>query len=81
MDSKTALRVMKFDIEVAKTQYFDIEKQCAGLSFMKREMKGPLLEVRHEIIADFYGKNVSKGKMYTIQHFKEMGCKKPPYIA
>ena len=32
--------------------------------------------MRHQIIADFYGKNVSKGKMYTFQHFKKMGCKK-----
>ena len=40
------------------------------------EMEGVLPEVRRQIIADFYGKNVSKGKMYTFQHFKKMGCKK-----
>ena len=39
-------------------------------------MEGVLPEVRRQIIADFYGKNVSKGKMYTVQHFKKMGCKK-----
>ena len=39
-------------------------------------MEGLLSEVRCQIIADFYGKNVSKGKMYTFQHFKKMGCKK-----
>ena len=39
-------------------------------------MEGVLPEVRRQIIADFYGKNVSKGKMYTFQHFKKMGCKK-----
>ena len=39
-------------------------------------MEGLLPEVRRQIIADFYGKNVSKGKMYTFQHFKKMGCKK-----
>ena len=39
-------------------------------------MEGVLPEVRRQIIADFYGKNVSKGKMYTFQHFRKMGCKK-----
>ena len=39
-------------------------------------MEGVLPEVRRQIIADFCGKNVSKGKMYTFQHFKKMGCKK-----
>ena len=39
-------------------------------------MEGLLPEVRHQIIADFYGKNVSKGKMYSFQHFEKMGCKK-----
>ena len=39
-------------------------------------MEGVLPEVRRQIIADFYGKSVSKGKMYTFQHFKKMGCKK-----
>ena len=39
-------------------------------------MEGVLPEVRRQIIANFYGKNVSKGKMYTFQHFKKMGCKK-----
>ena len=29
-----------------------------------------------QIIANFYGKNVSKGELYTFQHFKRMGCKK-----
>ena len=39
-------------------------------------MDGLLPEVRRQIIADFYRKNVSKRKMYTFQHFKKMGCKK-----
>ena len=39
-------------------------------------MEGLLPEERHQIIANFYGKNVSNGKMYTFQHFKKMGCKK-----
>ena len=39
-------------------------------------MEGVLPEVRRQIIANFYGKNVSKGKMHTFQHFKKMGCKK-----
>ena len=43
---------------------------------MKREMEGLLPVVRHQFFANFYGKNVSKGKMYTVQHFKKMGCKK-----
>ena len=47
---------------------------------MKREIEGLLPEVRHQIIANFYGKNVSKGNMYSFQHFKQMGCKKNPAI-
>ena len=43
-------------------------------------MKGLLPEVQCPIIANFYGKNVSKGKMYTFQHFKKMGCKKKTAI-
>ena len=39
-------------------------------------MEGLLPEVQCPIIANFYGKNVSKGKMYTFQNFKRMGCKK-----
>ena len=39
-------------------------------------MEGLLPEVRRQIIADFYGKNVSKGKMYSFQHFEKLGCKK-----
>ena len=39
-------------------------------------MEGVLPEVRRQIIADFFGKNVSKGKMYTFQHFKKMGYNK-----
>jgi len=39
-------------------------------------MEGLLPEVQRQIIANFYGKNVSKGKMYTFQHFNQMGCKK-----
>ena len=39
-------------------------------------MEGVLLEVRHQIIADFYRKNVSKWKTYTVRHLKEMGCRK-----
>ena len=39
-------------------------------------MEALLPEVRRQIIADFYGKNVSKGKMYTFEHFQKMGCKK-----
>ena len=47
---------------------------------MKREIEGLLPEVRHQIIANFYGKNVSKGNMYSFQHFKQMGCKETPAI-
>ena len=43
---------------------------------MKREIEGLLPEVRHQIIANFYGKNVSKGDIYTFRHFEMMGCKK-----
>ena len=67
---KNALRVMKFDIEIAKTKYFDEAKRYRGLSCMKRAMEVLLPKMQLQIIADFYGKNVSKGKMYSIQHFK-----------
>ena len=43
-------------------------------------MEGLLPEVRHQIIAYFYGKNVSKGKMYSFQNLKQMGCKENPAI-
>ena len=39
-------------------------------------MEGLLPEIGCQIIANFYGKNVSKGEMYTFQHFEKMGCKK-----
>ena len=76
IDSKNALSLMKFDMEIAKSQYLDILKRCWRLSCMKGEMEGNLLKVRRQIIADFYGKNVSKWKTYTVRHFKEMGSKK-----
>ena len=39
-------------------------------------MKGVVPKLRLQIIADFYGRNVSKGKTYTFCHFRKMGCKK-----
>ena len=76
IDSKNALSIMKFDMEIAKSQYFDIKKRCWRLPFMKGEMEGVLLKVRRQIIADFYGKNVSQEKTYAVRHFKKAGCKK-----
>ena len=43
-------------------------------------MEGLLPEMGCQIIANFYGKNVSKGEMYTFQHFDTMGCKKETAI-
>ena len=43
-------------------------------------MEGLLPEVQGPIIANIYGKNVSKGKMYTFQNLKMMGCKKKTAI-
>ena len=43
---------------------------------MKREIEGLLPKVRHQIIANFYRKNVSKRTTYTFKHFKKVGCKK-----
>ena len=43
-------------------------------------MEGILLKVRCHIIANFYGKNVSKGEMYTFQLFDKKGCKKETAI-
>ena len=48
---------------------------------MLREMEGLSPAAQRQIIADFYGKNVSKGKMYTFQHFEKMGCKKKRHIS
>ena len=39
-------------------------------------MEGLLPKVRCQIIADFYRKNLSKGKLYTHKHFSKMGYKK-----
>ena len=79
-DSKNALSMMKFDMKIAKTQYFDVAKGCWQLSCMQGDMEGVLPKVRCQIIADFYGKNVTKSKTFTIGHFKKMECKKPPFV-
>ena len=39
-------------------------------------MKDVIPKVRYQIIVDFYGKNVTKWKTFTIGHFKKMECKK-----
>ena len=39
-------------------------------------MEGVTPKVRCQIIADFYGENVTKWKTFTIGHFKKMECKK-----
>ena len=39
-------------------------------------MEGVLPKVRCQIFCDFYGKNVTKSKTFTIGHFKKMECKK-----
>ena len=38
-------------------------------------------EMRHLVIADFYPKNVGKGKSFTAKHFKRMGYKKAQVYA
>ena len=43
---------------------------------MKSKTENVLPKVRRQNIVDFYGKNVSKGRTYTVHHFKGMGCKK-----
>ena len=81
IDSKNALSMMKFDMEIAKTYFFDIAKRCCRLSCMQGEMEGVLPKVKCQIIADFYGKNVPKWKTFTVCHFKKMECKKnTPFI-
>ena len=76
IDSKNALSMMKFDMEIAKAQYFDVAKRCLRLSNMQGVMEGVLQKVWCQIIADFYGENVAKWKTFTIGHFKKMECKK-----
>ena len=44
-------------------------------------MGGVLPKVRCQIIADFYGKNVSKWKTFTICHFKKIECKKNRHLS
>ena len=76
IDSKSALSMMKFDMEIAKTKCFDVTKQYWRLSCVKGKMEGVLLKVRCPIIADFYKKRVAKWKTFSICHFKKMECKK-----
>ena len=64
--SKNPLSMMKFDTETAKTQYFDVEKRCWRLSCMQGAMEGVKPKIKCQIVADFYGKNVSKGHTYII---------------
>ena len=51
--------MLKFDMEIAKTLYFDIVKRCQRLSCMLGKIEGVSPKVRRQIIADFDGKNVS----------------------
>ena len=62
IDSQNAHSMMKFDMEIAKTQYFDVEMRCWWLLCMKGEMKGILPKVRRQIIACFYVKKSFKGE-------------------
>ena len=55
VDSKSALSMIKFDMEIAKTQYFDREKRCGRLSCVQGDMKGVFPKVRCQILANFYG--------------------------
>ena len=59
IDSKNALSMLQFDMEIAKTMYFDIVKRCQRLSCMLGKIEGVSPKVRRQIIADFDGKNVS----------------------
>ena len=45
--------------------------------YSKIAMKGVKPKVCRLIIADFYRKNLARGKSYTVRHFKRMGYKKP----
>ena len=44
--------------------------------FIFATMEALKQEVKREIIADFYRKNVAKGKPHTVRHFVSMGLKK-----
>ena len=44
-------------------------------------MEGVLPKVRCQIIANFYGKNVAKWKMFTVRHFKKIECKKNRHLS
>ena len=81
IDSKNALTMMKFDMEIAKTQYFDVAKRCWRLSCVQGEMEDVLPKVSCQIFDDFYGENVAKWNTFTITRFKRIECKKKtPFI-
>ena len=44
-------------------------------------MEGLKPELRHQVIADFYRRNVGKGKSYTAKHLKRMAFKKTQIYA
>ena len=74
IDSKNALSMMKFDLEIANTQYFDVEKKMTLTFLHEGRGDGHLAKVRRLIIAYFYRKIVLKGETYTAPHFMRMEC-------
>ena len=80
IDSKSALSMMKFDMEIAKTKCFDVTKQYWRLSCVKGEMEGVLQKVSCPIIADFYEKIVARWKTFSVCYFKKMESKKKNVI-
>ena len=76
IDSKNALSMMKFDMEIAKTQYFDVAKRCWRLSNIKGEMEGVLPRVRCQIIADFYRKMQQSGRRLPFVILRRQNAKK-----
>ena len=74
IDSKNALSMIRFDMEIANTWYFDVEKKMMLTFLHEGRGEGHLAKVRRLIIAYFYRKIVLKGKTYTAPHFMRMGC-------
>ena len=68
--------MMKLDMEIAKTKYFNEEKQYQWLSWMKGVMEGVEPKMRRPIIAEFYGKMFLRGGSISSIIFNRWDVKK-----
>ena len=64
--------MLKFLLKLVLKLYFDLVSVGRLHSYPKMANEGVKPEVGVQKIADFYRKNVSKGKFYTWDHFKRI---------